>query len=418
MKKIRAFIILALIQLSLQVEHCYVEQKVCKKCAEGYFLVNEKCVTVDHCEYIDSNTNKCQSCQYGYRLNEDKTSCVEIGEDHCSTYTNLEDGTKQCQYCQGGYKLNSDKTCELVTDHCIEAYEYDGYMCQNCEKGYAINRNKHICVEFPKCKRVDDDNKCIECDEDKNEFLSADLEGKCIVSPCEKFEEDGTCNECKDYFYLKDGECVYISHIPFCRGVEDDNINVCEHWVSFTSNPETAEQDKKDYEEKCLTRKEDGTCSECETGYLYDETEKKCLLIGCEEYEESPRCEYCEHGYILINDKTECFKVYPKSDESTSSKDSGSSSSSKDSGSSSSSKGSGSSSNSKGSSTSSSSKDSGSSRSSKGSSSSSSSKDSGSSSQKNPSNQSGETSSSGNSGRSINSIQNLNLVILILVCFL
>ena len=99
MKKIRAFIILALIQLSLQVEHCYVEQKVCKKCAEGYFLVNEKCVTVDHCEYIDSNTNKCQSCQYGYRLNEDKTSCVEIGEDHCSTYTNLEDGTKQCQYC-------------------------------------------------------------------------------------------------------------------------------------------------------------------------------------------------------------------------------------------------------------------------------------------------------------------------------
>ena len=288
----------------------------------------------------------------------------------------------------------------MLTDHCIEAYEYDGYMCQNCEKGYAINRNKHICVEFPKCKRVDDDNKCIECDEDKNEFLSADLEGKCIVSPCEKFEEDGTCNECKDYFYLKDGECVYISHIPFCRGVEDDNINECEHWVSFTSNPETAEQDKKNYEEKCLTRKEDGTCSECETGYLYDETEKKCLLIGCEEYEESPRCEYCEHGYILINDKTECFKVYPKSDESTSSKDSGSSSSSK------------------GSSTSSSSKDSGSSRSSKGSSSSSSSKDSGSSSQKNPSNQSGETSSSGNSGRSINSIQNLNLVILILVCFL
>ena len=382
MKKIRAFIILALIQLSLQVEHCYVEQKVCKKCAEGYFLVNEKCVTVDHCEYIDSNTNKCQSCQYGYRLNEDKTSCVEIGEDHCSTYTNLEDGTKQCQYCQGGYKLNSDKTCELVTDHCIEAYEYDGYMCQNCEKGYAINRNKHICVEFPKCKRVDDDNKCIECDEDKNEFLSADLEGKCIVSPCEKFEEDGTCNECKDYFYLKDGECVYISHIPFCRGVEDDNINECEHWVSFTSNPETAEQDKKNYDEKCLTRKEDGTCSECETGYLYDETEKKCLLIGCEEYEESPRCEYCEHGYILINDKTECFKVYPKSDESTSSKDSGSSSNSK------------------------------------GSSSSSSSKDSGSSSQKNHSNQSGETRSSGNSGRSINSIQNLNLVILILVCFL
>ena len=193
----------------------------------------------------------------------------------------------------------------MVTDHCIEAYEYDGYMCQNCEKGYAINRNKHICVEFPKCKRVDDDNKCIECDEDKNEFLSADLEGKCIVSPCEKFEEDGTCNECKDYFYLKDGECVYISHIPFCRGVEDDNINECEHWVSFTSNPETAEQDKKNYEEKCLTRKEDGTCSECETGYLYDETEKKCLLIGCEEYEESPRCEYCEHGYILINDKVQ-----------------------------------------------------------------------------------------------------------------
>ena len=401
MKKIRAFIILALIELSLQVDHCYVEQKICKKCAEGYFLVNEKCVTVDHCEYIDSNTNKCLSCQYGYRLNEDRTSCIEIGEDHCSTYTTLEDGTKQCQYCQGGYKLNSDKACELVTEHCISAYEQEGnYICQNCEKGYAINRNKNICVEFPKCVRVDDDNKCIKCDEDKNEFLTADTEGKCIVSPCEKFQEDETCKECKDYFYLKDGECIYISHIPFCRGVKDDDINACEHWVSFTSNPETAEQDKINYEEKCLTRKDDGTCSECETGYLYDEKEKKCLLIGCEEYEESPRCEYCEHGYILINDETECFKVYPKSDGSTSSKDSGSSGSSK------------------GSSTSSSSKDSGSSSSSKGSSSSNSSKDSGSSSQKNPSSQSGGASGSSNSGRLITSNPNLNFVILILVCFL
>ena len=112
MKKIREFIILALIQLSLQVEHCYVEQKVCKKCAEGYFLVNEKCVTVDHCEYIDSNTNKCQSCQYGYRLNEDKTSCVEIGEDHCSTYTNLEDGT----YLAGLKENGRNPKWELLED--------------------------------------------------------------------------------------------------------------------------------------------------------------------------------------------------------------------------------------------------------------------------------------------------------------
>ena len=186
MKKIQAFIILFLIQLSLQVEHCYVVQKVCKKCAEGYFLVNEKCVAVNHCEYIDSYTNKCEMCEYGYRLKEDKTSCEEIGEDHCSDYTTLEDSTKQCQYCQSGYKLNSDKTCELVTEHCMYGYEQEGnYICQQCEKGYAINKNKNKCVEFPKCEEVDDDNKCIKCSEDKNEFLTADLEGKCIVSPCE-----------------------------------------------------------------------------------------------------------------------------------------------------------------------------------------------------------------------------------------
>ena len=50
--------------------------------------------------------NKCEQCEYGYRLNGERTLCEEIGEGHCSSYSTSDVGTTECKYCQGGYKLN------------------------------------------------------------------------------------------------------------------------------------------------------------------------------------------------------------------------------------------------------------------------------------------------------------------------
>ena len=101
MKKI--IIIISLISLSVQVDHCIIEEPVCKTCKEGYYLVlNQYCVEIEHCTYISGGL--CSSCEGNYQPSEDRKSCVmkpsEQIIEHCtSTRINYPD-TLQCYKCE------------------------------------------------------------------------------------------------------------------------------------------------------------------------------------------------------------------------------------------------------------------------------------------------------------------------------
>lgn len=158
----KLIILLTFISLSVQVEHCHTEDKICKECKEGYHLIQNKyCSKIEHC--VETNENTCSFCEDGYSFNPESSKC-EILNNHCTNY-NSEDPTK-CQSCQNGYILNSEETgCVEITSHCI--YSYDNSKCAYCEDGYAINQKLNKCVEFEGCEEVNDDStKCIICSND------------------------------------------------------------------------------------------------------------------------------------------------------------------------------------------------------------------------------------------------------------
>ena len=297
----RFIIFLSLISLSLQVDHCFIEKKICKRCKEGYYLVeNSFCSIIEHCRYMSGNS--CSSCESGYIWDPANSRCKKNEIDHCSSY-NSQDSTK-CSYCESGYILNSEGTaCTAIIPHC--SYSYDGTTCSECEDGYALNSVKKECIEKPGCEEVNEDgSKCIDCSED---FYQPDKDGKCVIDYCEDYDSDGNCEKCEKYFYLnEEGKCQYIP-IPYCR---KGNETYCKDYAGFMEDEEgNPNKAKEKYEKMCEERDNNGNCYICDQGYTLDATTHECIS-NCEEYEASSNyCRYCEHGYILIDDDKTCYSV-------------------------------------------------------------------------------------------------------------
>ena len=145
-------ILLSLFSFSVQVDHCFIEEKVCKECKKGFYLVDNKyCTKIEHCRYIPYE-NTCTDCEKDYKWNSE-TSLCELMENHCLNYDT--DEPSKCVRCQSGYTLNSDETgCTQITPHCI--YSFDESTCSSCEDGYALNPTKNECVEFDYCDELND----------------------------------------------------------------------------------------------------------------------------------------------------------------------------------------------------------------------------------------------------------------------
>ncbi len=75
-------------------------------CKPGYFPANNKCEKVDanleiaNCELYKSK-EKCSTCVTGFVASMNRTSCVEIENDNCLTFTYLE-----CSDCIDNYEIN------------------------------------------------------------------------------------------------------------------------------------------------------------------------------------------------------------------------------------------------------------------------------------------------------------------------
>ena len=206
-----------------------------------------------------------------------------------------------CIEYRPGYN-RKDYSCEFVAEHCTRvAFE----KCSACDKGFATTHN-YLCTEDENCKVLDENNKCTSCDNTKSEFFVINKQGKCVISGCAKFSYiSDKCTGCNNYFYLKNNECIYTD-IPYCKTPTSDS---CREWAEFTKGTATLDQDIKNYKDKCITRNDEGICTECLEGYTYNESKGKCLLNNCLEVDENSECHFCEHGYLLTNYGTECIEV-------------------------------------------------------------------------------------------------------------
>ena len=288
-----------------------VFEGLCIECIKGYILSKDlKCTISDHC--LEAENGICILCENDYFLGLDH-KCTNV--EHC-IYSN-DDG---CLECEDNYYYNSlFKNCSEAIGNFENCKFSEGYYCKSCKDNFYLNKNDSTCIDntekgpFYKCLFTDNNNEF--CEECIDGYYLGTGDNKCSLIPdCKKSEDENTCIECDEYYCLdlKNGTCVDNNFIY-------DENNKFYFACSITNKEGTAcEKCKDGYEmgkdgycidvSKCLEEK-DGECVRCTdevniNGYSYCANKLfRCVenfLVGCLKCDDLLnlyKCTECKEGY-------------------------------------------------------------------------------------------------------------------------
>ena len=343
---IKHLIILWLIALSFQIEHCEIHNTVCKSCAENFELVelnfdflsdlvaycfnseklSEANDIIPNCVSISEDKQSCEECRKYYFWDSNQKECINI--PHCSLY---DPSDHNCILCESEYALKDDGSCvknlycdRIKNETCIECILYyypndegecvripkshcmawNTENCTYCENYYYPNSNGE-CEKIPllNCLKLDNDDptKCEECEE--NYYL--DKEGKCqkhTIDNCFEYESENKCKSC-DYSYQlnEDGNCQLIPGNCFYLDKEG-NCEECNKYYYLDDG-----QCKKITIDNCAYLNGNNTkCIYCDSGYELSEDETQCTK-ACEGFDDI--CFYCSPNYYPFNNGTSCHII-------------------------------------------------------------------------------------------------------------
>ena len=263
------------------------ENGVCKACIQNYYLgLDNICTNVEKC--IRSYFYTCIECEDGYYYFNLNKTCLEAkGQFMNCKYSCTYDINKCCECKDNYYLYENDSLCYDNTKEekfikCANV-DYLKEKCNRCIEGYYLGINDNKCCKVEKCKIVENEDKCLECDE----YFCLDVKNqRCVDNDylnegndkihisCNRTNEEGTaCEECINGYEIGvDGYCV--------------DIDICEE-------------------------KKDGKCLKCknitnENGYTYCANE----IFGCLESDDQ-NCQRCDNLNDLY-ECTECKQGYKK----------------------------------------------------------------------------------------------------------
>ena len=270
------------------------ENGECKKCQEGYHLGLDKiCTNIDKCIY--SRYGICNECEDGYYYNQVNRSCVEMEDQFLNCKYSCEFEDKCCE-CKANYYLyENDSLCYDNTEE--EEFIKCAYVnnmkekCTRCEDGYFLGSEDNRCCKVEKCKYVENENRCFECDNFycldvkkqiciDNDYLE-DVDNKQYIN-CNRTNEEGTaCEICVDGYEVNDeGFCV---DIDYCEKKEDGKCIKCKDILSpneyeFCANEvfgclESAHDNCL----RCNNLENLYECTECKEGYK--KNGQSCLSV-------------------------------------------------------------------------------------------------------------------------------------------
>ena len=199
----------------------------------------------------------------------------------------------------------ASKKCILGKNHCIEC-NFEGNLCNECDRGYFPDENG-ACSYTNNCE-ISYKGICLQC---KDNYILNEQINICKPLNSEEFRNceiiktlDGTCEKCKEGFYLtsEDKKCTKTEN---CKESLFDTCTKCD--VGYYLN-------KK--EEKCFPQKDDllhckevingEECYICDDNYFFDE-ENKCVDTNyCKRSGEFHQCENCTSGYFLSESDNSC----------------------------------------------------------------------------------------------------------------
>ena len=288
-----------------------VFEGMCLECIKGYILSKDyKCTLSSNC--LEAENGNCILCEDNYYLGLDH-KCSNI--EHC-IYSN-DDGS--CLECEDNYYYNTFyNNCSEAIGKFKNCKISEKNNCSLCKNNFYLNKNDSTCIDntqkgpFYKCLFSDQNNEF--CEECIDEYYLGSDDNKCsLISDCKKSEDENTCIECNDFYCLnlKNGTC--IDNI-FIYDENDKFYFAC----SRTNQEGTACEKCMDGYEigkdgycvdvlRCV-EKEDGECIRCtdeeNNGYSYCANKIfGCVAtyiagcLKCNDLLEFHRCTECKEGY-------------------------------------------------------------------------------------------------------------------------
>ena len=206
-----------------QVPDCeiYSRDGICLRCAEGFLLLQNKCLTkyAQNCDKFLTNTN-CAQCTPEFPIRLPSGSC---SKNQSVPYCDIFSHRDSCHYCEPSYQNDRGKcvTTNTFPANCERIGTND--TCQKCNDGYYVDTTGRNCKQNPNydknCKRFDTITRCVTC-----KFNHYFLNNACY--PCKTDER--ACLFCNPY---KPEECA------LCKpGHYMDNTFNCIRQTGFILN--------------------------------------------------------------------------------------------------------------------------------------------------------------------------------------
>ena len=275
--------------------------------------------SIEHCLECGSgeNINSCKTCEEKYFLFLDNVLCLPCDSIHgqigCDGNCNI---TKK-------NNMSFDRRC---LGKCKEGYYYDINQCSLCSEGRTNCGKCQYDPPLPHDQNFDSQYfNCTECSSNQYKFSSEGDCNICSLRNCKycHFEgENQLCDNCKQGYYLKDGECTECkwtlkSEGEICEVCSDDltkfNEESCyciTHYTEVDSKqcvkcPENCYNCGYDSQTKNLK------CLSCDEGFTLN---SKGICVSCGE-----NCDFCQldingnpicltcHGSFKLNEDKNCL---------------------------------------------------------------------------------------------------------------
>ena len=272
-----------------EYKNCRIaDNNKCTNCLYGFTLAEDlKCSSANNCEEVEDG--KCIRCINNYYLGlDDKCSNIE----NCIYSNNF----GECIECKDNYYYNRKKwKCEIGTGIFKGCrYGYDDWRCFACKNNYYLNQTDSLCYsneeigDFYKCSMTDfNATYCARCIDNYN---LGEIDHKCtLLKGCELVNEDGKCIECDEDYCL------------------DINLGICEY------NYEIKNKEKKFYFRCIRTNKEGNACEICDNRFILSNNGLCVNMNNCIEKSNDGTCKKCqinENGYYCLSHDFGCIETY------------------------------------------------------------------------------------------------------------
>ena len=344
-------------------ESCYIKDNnevYCSKCFDEHALNGEgKCIPCSNISEIggdgckkcgynkDTNQYECYQCKqkekiYTYSLIDIYTyvnntfQCFNNSDSNnkyfygcLSAYYNKDTNSYECNKCLGNFiHIKNEKICKKyyevnLQSYCLEAENIGTeqtpiYSCINCPiyrtkvvrpgnitDCYAREYKYTFCLEG----EIDENNikKCTKC-VPNSQFNSSEY------CECDSYSFGNYnfwwCNKCDDKIYGNPGcepskGCIY-----YHRSYSQFNCGQCKNGYFSISNGQCYPCHLEiPYCKECHYNKGNSQlfCDKCDEGFIFNETEKRCVLNDCQEYPDiSPGCIICKENFEEYKSKKIC----------------------------------------------------------------------------------------------------------------